>query len=114
VHISIEKLVNLTIQDNRIFGLEIYTTLKKSLRFSPKMSEELDDFEKEIFERHAVRSDLCGIPTPNEQKWLDMIRRERQRDWFLEKVKIEDEVGCISVGGLAVDLGLYVGDKENE
>jgi len=35
-----------------------------------------------------------------------MIRREKQRAWFLEKVKIEDEVGCISVGGLAADCGM--------
>lgn len=80
------------------------TTLKKSLKFSPKMSEELDDFEKEIFARHEL--------TPSEQKWLDMLNRERQRDWFLERVNVEDANPNISVGGLAVDLGLYVSEEE--
>lgn len=73
---------------------------------------------------HPIRSDLSGTPTPKEQKWLDMIDVENRKvgarrladriAWLRKMVKIEDEAGCISVGGLAVDLGLYVGDKENE
>ena len=29
------------------------------------------------------------------------------RDWLLKMAEVEDAAGCVSVGGLAVDLGLY-------
>lgn len=103
------------------------------------MIDELDDFEKETFARHNVRSDLFGEPTPMEQKWLDAVRScgelqcrgciidsvldiwyhddcpihgrevarwQKQRAWFEEKVKIEEEHPHISVGGLAADFGM--------